>query len=97
MQNASPDEFTPEIGAAIRQAHGGAVAKVAAERPALRRKLRERAEEYRAGGLADKAAYFEGIADAADEIAQTAASRRNDSSDASDGGRGQHALSRTGA
>ena len=70
MQNASPNEFTPEIGAAIRQAHGGAVAKVAAERPALRRKLRERAEEYRAGGLADKAAYFEGIADAADEIAQ---------------------------
>lgn len=70
MQNASPNKFTPEIGAAIRQAHGGAVAKVAAERPALRRKLRERAEEYRAGGLADKAAYFEGIADAADKIAQ---------------------------
>ena len=70
MQNASPDEFTPEIGEAIRQAHGGAVANVAAERPALRRKLRERAEAYRADGLDAKADYFEGIADAADKMAQ---------------------------
>ena len=70
MQNASPDELTPEIGEAIRQAHGGAVANVAAERPALRRKLRECAEEYRADGLNAKADYLEGIADAAGKIAQ---------------------------
>ena len=70
MQNASPNEFTPEIGEAIRQAHGGAVANVAAERPDLRRKLRERAKECRTGGLDDKADYFEGIADAADKIAR---------------------------
>ena len=70
MEKASPDEFTPEIGEAIRQAHGRAVANVAAERPALRRKLRERAEEYRADGLNAKADYFEGIADAADKSAQ---------------------------
>ena len=70
MQNTSPNEFTPEVGEAIREAHGGAVAKVAAVRPALRRELRERAKEYRAGGLDDKADYFDCIADAADKIAQ---------------------------
>ena len=75
MQNASPNEFAPEmpeIAEAIRQAHGGAVANVAAERPALRRKLRERAKEYRTGGLDANADYFDGIADAADKIAEAA-------------------------